>query len=292
MATPKNKNKQLTRRQRGIIRAKSDFFRTARYGLSLQEHRIVYYAILKGQQDKRPFEPVDLSIKDFKELCGLKGESTYSSMRNLTKKLSGRVVEVIYKDNDGQHLIQAPWLSSIVYHAKEGRVTIEPNKALQPFFEGKPFTETEFYFLIKFTSQHAERLYEILKSLNFKPLVDFDIEDLRQRLYIREEQYTNFKDLRRRVLEPAIRDINEFTDLEISMRTKNGPKNKVEIIYFTIDKKEISKLAERVYKSEFAPPLSEEEQKLFMQQLIDEDVDAIEIAPSVQLDGQLVIENY
>lgn len=62
----------LIRQKKGKIKAKSQFFRTARYGLTLQEHRIVYFAILRGQQLKRPFEPVTISIKEFMALCDLR----------------------------------------------------------------------------------------------------------------------------------------------------------------------------------------------------------------------------
>lgn len=276
METSKAKSgKRIAKRKGGIIRAKSDFFRTARYGLSLQEHRIIYYAILKGQQDGTPFEPVTISISEFKDLCGLKGKAYYGIIRELSKKMSTRAVETVYKDDGGYHLLQAPWLVGITYHTKNGTVTIEPNKKLQPFFEGKPFTETEYYFLIKFTSQYAERLYELLKSHSYsKPLMDFDISDLKKRLGLDEPIYPNFKDLRRRVLEPAIKDINEFTDLDVSLNEKHGRYNKVETVYFAVTKKKVPKLAQRIEDGEFRPPLSEQEQEIMMKGLLGEDAAA------------------
>lgn len=288
MATPttkKTNSKQISRRKKGVIRAKSDFFRTARYGLTLQEHRVIYYAILKGQQDGTPFEPVELAVKDFKELCGLKGESSYSTVRNVSKKIAGRVVEVAYKDTDGPHLLQAAWLTSVKYHVKEGKVTITPNKVLQPYFEGKPFTDTEFYFLIKFTSQYAERLYELLKTFEYKPLIDFDVDDLRARLAVPSTQYKNFNMFRTRVLEPAIEDINTYTDINVSMKEKRGLHNKVEVVFFMVKKKPLPKLADRVERGEFRPPLSAEEQELFWQELLDED--ELENEP---IPGQLMLD--
>jgi len=286
MPSKASEAKKITKRKNGVIRAKSDFFRTARYGLTLQEHRIIYYAILKGQQDKTPFEPVTISIREFKEVCELKSEKYYTEIRNLSKRLTGRVVEVAYKDNDGMHLLQAPWLIGITYHTKEGTVTIEPNKKLQPFFEGKPFSETEFYFLIRFTSQYSERLYEIIKSLDHKKLVDFDIADLRQRLAVPPTQYSNYNMLRTRVLSPAIKDINEFTDLDISLHEKRGQYNKVEKVYFTVKKKKVPKLAQRVAQGEMKHPLSEEEQGRLINALLGrEGQEPAEELP--QLPGQL-----
>lgn len=289
MGITANKGKKAAKLKSGVIRANSNFFRTARYGLTLQEHRIIYFAILKGQQENNPFEPVTISIKEFKEVCELKSQKYYNEIRNLSKKLTGRVVEVAYKDEHGMHLLQAPWLTSITYHTREGTVTIEPNKKLQPYFDGKPFTDTEFYFLIRFTSQYAERLYEILKTFAFKPIVDFDIADLRQRLAIPPKQYPNYADLSRRVLEPAIKDINEFTDLNISIKEKRGQYNKVETVYFSVSKKKVPKLAERVAQGEMRPPLSAEEQAIFIKSLLGGE---IEIDPTElpQLPGQISFE--
>lgn len=263
------KGRKIAKQKSGVIRAKSDFFRTARYGLTLAEHRIVYIALLMGQQNGTPFEPQTISISDFIDLCGLKGQSAYHTVRELSKKMLTKVVEVTYKDNDGLHLLQCQWLSGIQYHAKNGTVTITPNKMLQPFFEGKPFTDTEFCFLIKFTSQYAERLYEVLKAFAYKPLVDFDLDDLRKRLAVPANQYPNYNNLKKRVLEPAIADICEYTDIDVSIKEQRGLHNKVETVFFTVKKKAVPKLAARIANGDFPAPLSEEEQALLLNGLTD-----------------------
>ena len=264
--------KKISKRKKGVIKAKSEFFRTARYGLTLQEHRIIYYAILEGQQNGTPFAPVTLSVKNFKELFDLKGDSSYTVLRKLSQKLVGRSVEIAFKDENGLHFRQAAWLSDITYHIKEGTVTITPNPSLKPFFEGKPFTTTEYYFLIKFTSAYAERLYEILKSFNHKTLIDFEPNDLANRLKAPPSCRGRYNNLFARVLAPAIKDINEWTDLDVDIREKRGQYNKVEKVIFSLRQKNVPKLAERVERGEFSPPLSESEQESFMQELLGEDV--------------------
>lgn len=263
------KGRKIAKQKSGVIRAKSDFFRTARYGLTLAEHRIVYIALLMGQQNGTPFEPQTLAISDFIDLCGLKGQSAYHTVRQLAKTLLSKVVEVVYKDDNGLHMLQCQWLSGIEYHVKTGSVTITPNNLLRPFFEGKPFTETEFYFLIKFNSQYAERLYEILKSLDYKNLVDFDITDLRTRLGLPDSKYPNYAHLKQYVLTPAIKDICEYTDLDVSIKEKRGLRNKVENVFFTVKKKSVPKLAQRVANGDFPVTLSEDEQAILMNGLTD-----------------------
>lgn len=274
----------INRRKKGVIKAKSEFFRSARYGLTLQEHRIIYYAILVGQQDGKPFESVELTVMAFKELFEVSGNDYYKELRKLSKKLVGKSVEIVYKDKDGQHLKQAAWLSDITYHTKTGTVTITPNPALKPFFEGKPFSTSEYYFLIRFTSQYAERLYELLKSLDHKKVMDFDVADLAQRLAAPPSCRKNYANLKVRVLEPAIKDINEFTDLDIDLREKRGQYNKVTTVFFSVTKKKVPKLAERVERGEFRPPLSDEEQEQVIRELLGEN------SPGEELPGQLALD--
>lgn len=281
---------KIKRRKKGVIKAKSEFFRAARYGLTLQEHRIIYYAILVGQQDGKPFEPVELTVMAFKELFEVSGNDYYKELRKLSKKLIGRSVEVVYKDQDGQHLMQAAWLSNITYHAKTGTVTITPNPALKPFFEGKPFSTSEYYFLIRFTSQYAERLYELLKSLDHKKIMDFDVDDLAQRLTVPPSYRKNYTDLKRFALDPAIKDINEFTDLDVDLREKRGQYNKVTTVFFYVTKKKVPKLAERVERGEFWPPLSDAEQELVILEVLGEDSSDEEIPGQLNLDSIAFIQ--
>ena len=274
--------KKITKRKNGVIRGKTDFFRTARYGLTLQEHRIIYYAILRGQQEGKSFEPVTLSVAEFKELFEVEGKNYYATIRNLSNKMVGRTVEVVYKDSEGTHLLQAPWLVGIRYHTKTGTVTISPNKELQPFFEGKPFTDTEFAFLIKFTSQYSERLYELIKTFAYKSIADFNLEDLRQKLAV-GKKYPNYNMFRERVLLPAVNDINEFTDLDIDFREQRGMYNKVDSVVFSIHKKKVPKLAKRIENGEFTPPLSEEEQAQMIAEMFEGQVSFDDLA----LDGDV-----
>jgi len=275
------KSNKIAKRRKGTIKAKSEFFRSARYGLTLQEHRIVYYAILAGQQTGKPFEPVTLSVKEFIELFGVRGGNYYHEIRRISSTITKKIVEVFYQDDNGMHYMAAPWLIAVKYHAKTGTVDITPNPELKPFFEGKPFSSTEYYYLLKFTSQYAERLYELLKSMPYhkKTVVDFDLEDLATKLAVPPSYRKDYKDLRVRVLEPAVSDINEYTDLDVGIRVKRGLHNKVDTVFFSVTKKNVPKLADRVESGEFTPPLSEEEQIIAMREHI-----GIELAGQLALD--------
>jgi len=63
-------------------------------------------------------------------------------------------------------------------------------------------------------SQYSLRLYEILKSYEYQHKRTFDIDELKKMLSA--ENYNRFPDFKRYVLERAIREINDLSDLNIT----------------------------------------------------------------------------
>lgn len=76
------------------------------------------------------------------------------------------------------------------------------------------FTSYELLYTLAMRSQYSIRLYEILKSYAYKKNKIFDIEDLKRTLSA--ENYTRFPDFKRYVLDIAVREMNEFSDLAIA----------------------------------------------------------------------------
>ncbi len=235
------KKKKSTPKKKGKVRAKSEFFRTARYGLTLQEYRIIYYAILKNQKRKTNWETVTISVQEFKKLFELSSHNYYGQLNIIAKNLASKVVEVKEIDGNVKRYTAYPWLSEIHYELKddEGFIRIDLNQKLREFFEGKPFTETEFCYLLFFKSQYSQRLYEIIKASSWRnKLLDFDIDDLRLKLDIKKTQYPNYSDFKKRVLSPAVLDINENTDIDVEITEKKGKHGKVKTVFFMIHRKE------------------------------------------------------
>ncbi len=247
--------KDLRKTKRGIIRAASDFFRFARYSLTLSEQRIIYYAILMGEKAKQPFSPIAMPVKVFTELSGYSGGRLYSMVRAAANGLTQKNVEVAIKTAAGKlSYIAMPWISKVEYVDGDGVVKITPNPELREYFMGTPFSTEEYYYLFRFRSQYSARLYELLTAHAFKPISDFDVDDLRARLGVAKDKYTRYNGFKARVLAAAIEDINEFTDLSVELREKKGAKGRVQTVYFMVTpEKNQKKLADREDEGEISP---------------------------------------
>jgi len=75
------------------------------------------------------------------------------------------------------------------------------------------FTQYELLYTLAMKSQYSIRLYEILKSYEFKKTIIYEVDNLKQMLLA--ENYKLFGDFKRRVIDIAITEINNLSDISI-----------------------------------------------------------------------------
>lgn len=226
---------------------RNDMIQKGRHELTLQEQRCVLYAISKIKPDDTVFQEYTFELADFYKLCGLQKES-YTELKAILKGLADRSWWATIDDKGTESLIR--WFSTLRTNKRSGKVTIEFHKDMMPYLlelskQNAYFTHYQLKYVLPMKSQYAIRLYELLKSYqrnNYEWF--FDIDTLRKQLNC--EQYTDFYDLRRRVLEPAVAEINEFTDIKIAWEPVKEGRKVVRVTFYMVGKKKTALLeAER-----------------------------------------------
>lgn len=76
----------------------------------------------------------------------------------------------------------------------------------------------------------------MFKSYLFRKSVKFSIDDIKKYLSL-EDKYKEYKEFRRRVIEPSVKEINEYTDLQVEWEPIKKGRTYVGI-HFKIKKKE------------------------------------------------------
>lgn len=91
------------------------------------------------------------------------------------------------------------------------------------------------------------KAFELLKSYSGFNYKNFDIDDLKIRL---GAPYKNFFDMRRKVLDVAVKEINLYTDIEVTWQPiKKG--RKVVKVQFDIKKREGWNYCSNMYRSNY-----------------------------------------
>jgi len=153
--------------------------------------------------------------------------------------------------------------------------TMVANFDTMPFlFDFKDnFFSYKLYNALNLKSKNQLRMYEILKEFAFKAERIVSVDELKSLLGIEDYEYLNYKDFKKRVLEPCKKAIDELTDISFIYEPyRRGAKGKILQLKFNITK-----------KKNFKSPLS-------LKKFMDLSSDVID-AKSAELPNQLNLDD-
>lgn len=220
----------------------------ARYRLTLQEKRLVLWLASQVTTDDKDFKEHILKIKDFSDLFGVTNDGMYSDIKNVTRRLMQRILSI--RPIGENRLIQIAWLGCADYKFNEGTVSLSFHPHLRPFLlELKnQFTTISLADTLCFKSIHSIRIFEILKQYESLGERRITIQKLKDCCGITQEKYKRMNDFKRYVLDVAMNEINEKTDIKIDFEFVKKSR-KFESVHFTIrkNKKYISTQEEKQF---------------------------------------------
>ena len=204
----------------------------ASYTLSLMEQRLLLLSISIAQKTGKPItinDYVEIHANDFVAMFGTDKKTVYRDFKNAGSKLLTRQFSYNYLNNKGLlTIVKSNWLQEFKYIDDEATIKILFTKSLIPFISELERRFTSYYLndVVKLTSVYAIRLYELViawKSTHKTPV--FEIDDLKNQLGIEPDEYTRMNNFKMRVLDVAITQINELSNIQIEIEQhKKGRK--------------------------------------------------------------------
>ena len=204
----------------------------SRFRMSKGEQKLMLYCIaMIDNKEGRIERTFEMDIKDFISFLGIKGNDYYQRMLDMTRDFASRVFEI--KQPNGE-LHRIPVLSIIKY--KKGSVELKVNDQLAPYLLDlkSKFTKYSLQEALSFKSGFSMRLYQLLAQYQYKQEVEFSLEKLRFCLNVDDGKLQRFFDFKKRVLEPARKEINEKSTLRFEYKEIRKYKQKVIAIKFII----------------------------------------------------------
>ena len=236
-------NKVEKEREMKVFKA-DELLQKARFSLSLTEQRLILYAITKIKPTDTAFTEYEFNLKDFYTVCGINGKESYAELKKQCLSLKSKVWWITVADEHGEEWESAvTWFNTLRTNKKSGKIRIKFHEDMMPYLlelskqygeTGRYFTSYDFKYILPMKSTYSIRIYELLKSYQKNNQSWwFKFDNLKHILDCTNYEWYDFK---RRVLEPAIKEINKFTDLVIEYSTeKDG--NRVDEIIFKMDEK-------------------------------------------------------
>ena len=222
---------------------KSNALVEASYRLTPAEQRIVLCCISQVRRDKTLTDEVmyRVSVADYAALVGTDSHSTYKEVADAALRLKRREVWLReFPNGDGQRprTLVTGWVQSIAYIESEGHIELRFTKDMLPYLTqlSERFTRYALSDVAKMTSSHAIRLYELLCQWRDAGKREVAIEWLRDSFQL-GDKYPALKDFKRRVIEPAVAQINEHSPLWVKWdQRKTG--RRVSHLAFTFGEKD------------------------------------------------------
>jgi len=233
----KDKSNLSDMRNYKVVKA-NELIQKSRYNLQIQEQKIILYLISKLKPENIEIKEQLFEIKEFCKICGLDDTSgaNYKYIKQTLKDLRDKSIWV--KLENGAETTLA-WIDKVTIFEHSGKVVVKIDDIMKPYLLQlkEHFTQYELLYTLGMKSQYSIRLYELLKSYEFQHEKFFEIDELKIRLSA--ETYNRFADFKRRVLAPAIQEINNLSDITVIYNLSKEGKKYSEIGFTIKIKKDI-----------------------------------------------------
>ncbi len=221
--------------------------------LSPMEFRIRYMMISLIQKEDFEFEAIDITVSEFAKFFDLSWGGLQT--KNLKTAIENMVNRYYVVDN-----VTVKWLSDESYFS-DNKIHLKLDNSIVPYLLqlDNQFTLYNYESVSKFKSKYSYRIYEFLKSAEGLGFYKISLDDAIS--FLGDGCCKTKSEFIKRVLTPALNDINTYSDIRIKKRF-HQPFGKPEQIWFSIRNKDDKDTSENIkYQSRSTVDLKRSEIK-------------------------------
>lgn len=192
----------------------------ASFNLSLIEQRLMLLAIVEAREISRltPETPIEVKAVTYMEQYKIDERNAYKQLAEASKHLFNRQFSYLDRYANTDAMTVSRWVNEITYLDNRGMIVLYFNRNVISMISRleDQFTKYMLDQVSDFKSQYSIRLYELLiKYLSVGNSKKYDISEFRGLLGIGDNEYKAMSDFKLRVLDKAVKEINNKTDIII-----------------------------------------------------------------------------
>lgn len=231
---------------------KTNRLNTATQNLSLTEVRIMQLAIVDARETGLGLtsdSPLTISSSRYAEAFGVSRQSAYEAILKAEKTLFDRRFSFL---DDDDKMVKSRWVQRVKYLDDEASIEV-----ILTYDVVKEVTRIDGYeqfftqYLLEQTahmnSAYSVRLYELLiqwKTAKKTPVLE--LQQFREQLGVENDEYQRMYDFKNRVLDVAVKEINEVTDLKVSYKQKKKGRRIIGFEFAVLTNKKTNKIEANV----------------------------------------------
>ena len=221
------------------VNMSNDLTRSA-HGLNLSEKRIIAACIAKTDQmpgleevRRRGGWLVKLTAKDYAKTFDVDLNTAYEQLQAGAKSLFQRYIRTTRMTRKGLKVRECHWVGAVEYHEGEGTVELDFWHEIVPhlFGLGVHFTRYKLWQTSALRSTYSWRLFELLQSWLSEGSYETPIDDFCVAMDVPDSYRKNFKEIRTRVIEPAIKELTEKNNMTITWQPRNAGRKVIGLIF-------------------------------------------------------------
>ena len=201
---------------------KDNALMNASYNLDLVEQRLILLAILEARESGKGInanDPLTVHAESYINQFGVARQTAYQALKDACKDLFARQFSYQEKRERGRANITSRWVSQIAYIDETATVEVIFAPAVVPLITRleEQFSKYDIEQISSLSSAYAVRLYELLicwRTTGKTPVLD--LTEFRKRIGVLDTEYQRMDVFKRGVLELALKQINEHTDITAS----------------------------------------------------------------------------
>ena len=201
----------------------------ASYQLSAVEQRIVLAAISRIPKNQliTDDELYPVSVDELKQL-GVHEKTAYRDLKEGINRLYERSINLSIDDKS----IKMRWVQEIQFLDSQSVIGIRFSKPILPFISNlsREFTKYALSDIAGISSGYGIRIYELLVQYRQIGKREISVESLRTMLEL-GKKYPLFADFKKRVIDTAIDQINEYSPLKVTYEQKKTGRKVTHIIF-------------------------------------------------------------
>jgi len=215
---------------------KSNSLVEASYRLDLMEQRIILAAIVAAREEQKGLgdDFVTLDAKRFQTTFQMGDDNVYRQLKEAMETLFNRYVMYrdIHPESGHVRVNKIRWISKASYIDGAGAIQIRFAQDVVPFItrlEGE-FTQYRLERIGGMSSAHAVRIYEMLAQYLSAGQREIEVAWLKEALQLGDD-YQRLFDLKKRVIDLSVKQINEHSDIRVSYTQRKTGRNVTHLIF-------------------------------------------------------------
>ena len=192
----------------------------ASYYLSLTEQRLILLAIIQARAEKKTTgNEFKVKVSSYINAYGVADATAYEAIQKATETLRTRYFTFERVVDGEPERVVSNWVQSIAYAENSSYIKIKFTDDVMPLITKleKHFTSYQLEQVKDLSSIYAIRLYELMMQWRSSGQTQqIPIDELRYKLGIEPDEYKQMVNFKTKVLDFAINQINEHTDIKAS----------------------------------------------------------------------------